>query len=86
MECVPDRIHRGFAIFEEIAAPDARDAEASGFEVLGADGVELGLFGSGVLGAVEFENEFGAEADEVGDVITERDLSPEFEIGEAAIA
>ena len=52
MQRVPDQLHCAFAIFEQIAAPNARDTEAGGFQILGALGIKLRLFWLGMLRAV----------------------------------
>ena len=69
-------------VFEDVDVPDADDAAAVLFEPVGAGGVAVAAFFVGVRGAVEFDDQFGLRAKEVGDVGADRGLAAEAEAGE----
>jgi hypothetical protein len=71
-------------LLEDFIIPEAKNVNAFGGQGLGTGGIVLGLFGLGVLAAVEFEGQFGFVAVEVKDEAADGMLPPE--LGPAKLA
>ena len=74
----------GVCFFQDFVVPESDDGEALGLEPVGAT-VVVGLL-LGVLGAIDFYDEFGVVGDEVNDVGADGGLSSEFHAVDLALA
>ena len=76
----------GVAVAGKIAVADTKDAEARRFEGVGSRFVERFSFWLLVFGAVEFNDQLCAHADEIDDVIAQRHLAAKLDLVEPAIS
>jgi hypothetical protein len=71
-----DRLQHSRCVFQDVVVPEAENAKALRLEIAGADRVLLNAIG--MLAAVDFDDELGGEAQEVGEVSTIRHLAAEL--------
>jgi hypothetical protein len=83
VECRPDGVQYVVRTSEDVAIPEAEKAEALGMEIGVTNEIALGL---SVLGTICFNDEASLEADEICDVVSNRQLPTKLELGEATIA
>jgi len=83
MQRVPDGVEHPVALGEEFGVPDTQHSVALRFEPVLTHNVALVL---GVLAAVQFDDQVGAGAVEVDDVVAHRYLATELDVDEGAVA
>jgi hypothetical protein len=79
----PDELGRLCGAHEDVAVPDAEEAEALRLKVGITDRVAAAL---GMLRTIGFDDELFRKADKVDDVGTNRDLAAELELNEATVS
>ena len=85
-DVVKDRIEYGRYSRHDVAVPEADDQETGRFESFCPLGIADNLLRLGMLTAIEFDNQAGVQAAEVGDVTGDGRLPPEFQAVETAVA
>ena len=77
-----DRLHHPIQVLDHLAVPEPDDLKSARLEHLRPLGVVIGLIK--VLSAVEFDDQLGVDAGEIGDVAVNRKLAAELEPVELA--